>query len=267
MLLVRAAAKPQMMRHYDGMARCPVRERSARTERGRGHRGSMVGVRRDIPFAPSGRSAMPMAETRRRAATGMRFAWLLGGRLAIAGCALAFGGALALQVEVAAAKSAHSGAKATKKTTTEDDDDNDASASAASSSAGSSVGGATNPGAPGTSASPAAPAASGSHVNLLGGNSDTAPRVGLGFNNDSASVNATIPFGGAHHLAEPPNERVTHPMLTIPFERNGGGLSHLLSPPAPAHALSYGETGTPLLGGTPALTNRLIRSVTTTYSD
>jgi len=210
---------------------------------------------------------MPMAETRRRAATGMRFAWLLGGRLAIAGCALAFGGALALQVEVAAAKSAHSGAKATKKTTTEDDDDNDASASAASSSAGSSVGGATNPGAPGTSASPAAPAASGSHVNLLGGNSDTAPRVGLGFNNDSASVNATIPFGGAHHLAEPPNERVTHPMLTIPFERNGGGLSHLLSPPAPAHALSYGETGTPLLGGTPALTNRLIRSVTTTYSD
>src|ERR1700722_14958378 len=232
MLLVRAAAKPQMMRHYDGMARCPVRERSARTERGRGHRGSMVGVRRDIPFAPSGRSAMPMAETRRRAATGMRFAGLLGGRLAIAGCRLPF-----------------------------------ASARPASSSAGSSVGGATNPGAPGTSASPAAPAASGSHVNLLGGNSDTAPRGGLGFNNDSASVNATIPFGGAHHLAEPPNERVTHPMLTIPFERNGGGLSHLLSPPAPAHALSYGETGTPLLGGTPALTNRLIRSVTTTYSD
>src|SRR5580704_9734649 len=175
---------------------------------------------------------MPMAESRRRAATGMRFAWLLGGRLALAGWVLAFGGALALQVEVAAAKSAHSGTKATKKTTDEDDDeDSDSSSASASSasasSASSSVGGATNPGAPGTSASPTAPGTSANHGNLLGGNSDTAPRLGLGFNNDSASVNATIPFGGAHHELEPPSEHVARPMLTIPFEHDGGGLSHL----------------------------------------
>jgi len=210
---------------------------------------------------------MPIAETRRRAATGMRFAWLIGGRLAIAGCALAFGAALALQVEVAAAKSAHSAAKHTVKKSTDDDDDNNSSS--ASSSPASSVAGETISGGAGAATTPGAGSGtsrSGSTVNLLGGNSANAPRLGLGFNNDSASVNATIPFGGPHHELEPPSNHVTHPMLTIPFEHSGGGLSHLLSPAGAPHALSYGETGTPLLGGTPGLTNRLIRSVTTTYS-
>ena len=198
----------------------------------------------------------------------MRFAWLIGGRLAIAACALAFAGALALQVEIAAAKSAHA-PKPAKKTTS--DDDNNDSNSSASPSPAAAVSGDNNPAAPGANPSPAAagPGAThnGSSGNLLGEHGANAPHVGVEVNNNGASVNASIPFGGVHHPLEQPPNRITQPVLTIPFEHHPGGLAHVLSPTPPSHALSYGDTGTPLLGGSPALTNRLIRSVTTTYSD
>src|SRR6185312_10313602 len=92
-------------------------------------------------------------------------------------------------------------------------------------------------------------------------------RLGVNFNNDSANVSASVPLGG-HHPAERHGPRITHQIFAIPFDRGGGGGGHGLSHALSHQALSYGETGTPsLLGGTPRLTNRLIRSVTTTYSD
>ena len=208
---------------------------------------------------------MPVAETRRVGAAGMSFAWRIGGRLAIAAGALAFVAALVSQVEVAAAKSAHSSTKHVVKKSDDDDSNNDSSNNATPAAA---VAGETNPGGaanvPSVTPSTSRTAPNG---NLIGGSNPNAPHVSVGFNNDSASVNASIPFGGLHHAVEAPSNHVMHPLLTIPFDHNSPNLSHALAPAPPAHALSYGDTGTPLLGGSPNLTNRLIRSVAPSYSD
>jgi subtilase family protein/fervidolysin-like protein len=89
------------------------------------------------------------------------------------------------------------------------------------------------------------------------------PHVGFGFNNNSASVQASFPIGSSAHLSPLPSEdhqRVTRPMLTIPLARNEG-LSH---------ALSYRDSGDTLsgvMGGSHALTTKLIHSVTSTLSN
>ncbi|HLH93433.1 MAG TPA: S8 family serine peptidase [Xanthobacteraceae bacterium] len=211
---------------------------------------------------------MPFAEARREGTAGSGFAWLRGGRLAIVACALAFAGALALPVEVAAAKSGHHGAKHAVKKSDDDDNNSDASNSAgnATASPAATLNGETNAAEPAPSVS-VTTTRNGTGGNLLGDHGSNAPRLGVEVNNSGASVNASIPLG-AHHALEPPHNRISHPVLTIPFEHHPAGLAHVLSPTTPSHALSYGDTGTPLFGGgNHALTNRLIRSVTTTYSD
>ncbi len=214
---------------------------------------------------------MAMAEARRGHAAGVSIAWLVGGRAAIAVGAIAFAAVLALPAGPAAAhdQSQHATSHHKSTTTTNNDDDNGGSAAGASASPGAATpagggdGNFGNPGGANAGAGAGGNRSGGGGGTSLGGNgSSGAPRLGLNFNNESASVSAAIPLGG-HHPAEHPNDRITHPILAIPFEHAGTSHSHSLS-----HALSYGETGTPtLFGGSPALTGRLIHSVTSTFSD
>jgi subtilisin family serine protease len=197
-----------------------------------------------------------------------------GGRATIAVGALALAAALALTAGPAAAHdpSPHaSHRKSSSNSTSDDSSGGSASGAGAATPGGSSDNNAGNAG--GATAPSAATGGNhgGSSGNLLGGNgaaSEPHARLGLDFNNNSASVSASVPLGG-HHPAEHRGERIMHPIFAIPFDHGGGGGGHGLSHALSSHALSYGETGTPNLlgGGSPALTGRLIRSVTTTYSD
>jgi subtilisin family serine protease len=222
-----------------------------------------------------------MAEARRGGAASVSIAWLLGGRAAIAVGAIALAAVLALPAGPAAARdgSPHGGHQ--KSSTSNNNDEDNGGSSAASAvnavspaspaSVSASPGAATSAGGEGNFGSPGGATAAGPGVGgnrssggggnaiPLGGNgSPHAPHLGFSFSNESASVSATVPLGG-HHPAEHPSDRIMHPILAIPFEHGGHSLSH---------ALSYGETGTPaLFGGSPALTNRLIHSVTSTFSD
>jgi subtilisin family serine protease len=223
---------------------------------------------------------MVWGETRRARAASRILARLVGGRAAIAAGAIALAAVLALPAGPAAAHERHGHHRSD--TNNNDDDDNGgggaggggAAPPGASPAASLAGGGESNFGSPGNSNTGGGVSGSrgggngGGGGNLLGNNNgshEPHARLGVNFNNDSASVSASVPLGG-HHPAERPNDRITHPMFAIPFDHgaNSRSLAHAFSP----HVLSYGETGTPsLLGGTPRLTTRLIRSVTTTYSD
>ena len=49
------------------------------------------------------------------------------------------------------------------------------------------------------------------------------PTLGVGFNNDGASVSIRAPIGGPSHAVTPmPREGLSHPLLTIPFGHQSG---------------------------------------------
>jgi hypothetical protein len=214
---------------------------------------------------------MVTGETRRNRAAGGGLAWLRGSRATVAAAAIALAAVLALSVVPAAAKdhASHVSHKKSAPSSSNDDDNGGGPSGPGTAASGGGEGNFGNPG--GVSAAGAAAGSNRGGGIVLpgahGGSEEPRARLGVNFNNDSASVSASVPFGG-HHPAERRGARITHPILAIPFDRGGGGGGHGLSHGLSHQALSYGETGTPnLLGGTPGLTNRLIRSVTTTYSD
>jgi len=229
--------------------------------------------------------------TRRNLAAGGSSARLIGGRVAIALGAIVFAAVIALPAGPAAARDGrgHHGSSSNNGNSNNDDGGNGGGTPGASpgvSSGGGSSSGEGNFGNPGagSTASSGSTAggggggggggvsrsSSGGGSIPLGSNAaggEPGARVGLSFDNNSAGISAAIPLG-THRAVEHPAHPATHPIFTIPFERSATShsLSHALTP----HALSYGEPGTPGLmsgAGAPALTNRLIRSVTTTYSD
>jgi hypothetical protein len=98
--------------------------------------------------------------------------------------------------------------------------------------------------------------------------SPSQPSLGFGFNNDGASLSIRTPIGSAPHAVTPvPHEAPRAPLLSIPF---GGHNARTSDAPrnSLSHALSYGDSPLGGAGGAnPALTNRLIHSVTSTLSD
>ncbi len=195
---------------------------------------------------------------------------------------------LALTPDLGAAASRGHGHRNNNNANTSTSDDGGNSSSTPSSSGGASSPGAdTNPG--GASGNPTS--SNGSRGS--GGGSDhnpfdpspSRPTLGVGFNNDGASVSIRAPIGGPSHATPMPREGLHHPLLTIPFghqngdHQNGGipfghqngvtGNNGTLAPSrGPSHILSYGNS--PLTGShdaNPALTNRLIHSVTNTLSN
>jgi subtilisin family serine protease len=209
--------------------------------------------------------------TRRHPAAGVSIALRIGERAAMAAGAIAFAAILALPAGRAAAHppSPHSSPHKSSNNNNSDDDNNGGSSASPSTPASVSGGGGNSGGANvggGGGGNVGALGGAGGHgggIALPGSHGPGEPRarLGLDFNNSSASVSASVPLGG-HHPAEHRNDRITHPIFAIPFDHSSGG--HSLS-----HALSYGATGapSPFGGGSPALTNRLIHSVTSTYSD
>jgi subtilisin family serine protease len=215
-----------------------------------------------------------MAETRRHPAVGWSIALRVGGRTAMAVGAIALAAIVALPAGRAATHSpAHGNShKSSNNNNNNNSSDDDNGGSGASPSTPASAGGGSSGGNSG-----GVNGGGGGNVGALGGagggghggialpgshgSDEPRARLGLDFNNSSASVSASVPLGG-HHPAEHRNDRITHPIFAIPFDHGSGG--HSLS-----HALSYGATGapSPFGGGSPALTNRLIHSVTSTYSD
>ncbi len=222
-----------------------------------------------MPFADPCRAAMTLAWRRTGRAAG---ALALGSALALA-LALALAVASPALAQHAAPHGAHH-QKVNHNNDGDDDDNGGASSAGATSSPGaanaggdSNTGGANNAGGAnlggglGADRNKGSGPNSGLNTGLLGNGSAGGPTLGLGFNNNSASASLSIPFGGGHalpHLGDH-EQRPGARLLAIPFDHHAGLT----------HALSYGEAGAPggLFGGSPALTNRLIHSVTTTYSD
>ena len=217
---------------------------------------------------------MPVADMGRARA---RPAW----PLSRAGGALLLGVALALAPDIAAAASSHGHGH--HSTNSSDDSSNSTSAPSSSSSSGgtgsSSSGTDTNPGGSGSTTTAGG---SSSNRGSSGGNSDSnlfntnpnRPTLGVGFNNDGASVSIHAPLGGAPHSVAPlPHEPPRNPLLTIPFGRQNGSSNSSASTAGttsthvPSHVLSYGNS--PLTGSGDAnpLTTRLIHSVTSTLSN
>jgi hypothetical protein len=206
----------------------------------------------------------------------MTLAWRLPGR---ATGALALGVVLALATPALAKEpSQHTSSHHHNNSNNSDDNDNNGPGSSPSpSGGGASLGGNENNGggnagganlsgssANGATHTGATSSNSGFSTGLIGNGSAGGPTLGLGFNNNSASASLSIPFGGGPRPAERPLDREHQqpaPLLAIPFDHTNNG--------GPSHTLSYGATGAPggLFGGSPSLTNRLIHSVTTTYSD
>jgi hypothetical protein len=195
----------------------------------------------------------------------MRVAWRRGGRAAAAIGALALAGMLALPVGPAMARDGGGGGGGGSPSAPGGGGGGTPGGGGGGTPGGggstSISGGGVNNGTPGGSGatSSSSPGGSGDGnsggfgnggghgnggVNLLGSNaSSDAPALGLNFDNNSAGLSASVPFG-ANRSGGRSSEPVTHRALAIPFEHGGDAA-----------------------GGNAALTNQLIRSVTTTYSD
>jgi hypothetical protein len=161
------------------------------------------------------------------------------------------------------------------------DNNSGSSANAGGGSGGSGGGsGGNGNGAGSSSGGTSAQKSSGTGDSNLFNPSPDRPSVGLGFNNNGAAVSATIPLGGANRAPGQDSDRVSHPKITLPFAAfsrgaaaagGGSGAGGSRGPAAGTHALAYGGGGPGggvggAVGGRD-LTGRLIRSVSSTYSD
>jgi hypothetical protein len=238
----------------------------------------------------------PEADTRRNGAARRLGAWLPGVRGAAAG-AIALAVALVLAPAGAGADS-HSSHGHSSSHSKQDNDDNSGpgSGGGGNDNAGTSAGAGGNSGGPGGGGSPG----SGSGNGNGGGNGNGSgngqrssggtdsnpfnsgpggdrPSVGVGFNNNGGSVSATIPFGAPHRPLSHDGDHTSHPKITLPFAAFGNGANGASGSRAAgnAHALAYGNAGGGNVGGLSGglgdhgheLTNRLINSVASTYSN
>jgi hypothetical protein len=216
---------------------------------------------------------MPVADRGRARA---RPAWLF----SRAGGMLLLGAALALASDFAAAAS--KGHSHHNTNTSNDDGNNSGNSGGAPSSSSSSSGGGSSSGTDGNPVGPGNATSNNGNRGSGGGPdsnpfhaSPSHPTLGVGFNNDGASVSIRAPLGGAPHAVTPmPREGLHHPLLTVPFGRQNGGQSGSTlsgagptSHHVPSHVLSYGNS--PLTGSSDAnpLTTRLIHGVTSTLSN
>lgn len=119
-----------------------------------------------------------------------------------------------------------------------DDDNSGPGGSSASGNGGGSGGGNDNNSVAGGNSGPGSNGGAGGNDNgqktsgglASGANPFNAgggrPSLGLGFNNNSASLGATIPFGAPHHAAAHGNDQASHPKVTMPFVSFGHGTGN-----------------------------------------